>query len=607
MDIKLRRSFSISSKMWLAITFLILTVLGGLVITITWLFGDFYLQQKLVSLQTEATGISVQLASVSTWSERSKLLDAFKLTTGTQLVVIDPRGNILMITGGSNPNNSQGLHGIFGGHLEGPDGALIGGWSRNLGPTDYFTDQDLIRVLAGDTISRNALPMNGGGQAMLIAATPVGARPVQQVVLLGSSPIPIQESITTFRWLIFYASLIAVFMAAVVSLFFARQVARPLEIMQRGAKRMAKGNFLPIQGITSNDELGELAGALNSMGESLKNHMDWLSQEKNMLQGIIESISDAVVMLSFDGLILYANDTAKALWLENETELLERKAQIVNFLQTMTLSNNQMANSARLTLGTQVLQVVMAPMSEIEGIRGHVAVLRDVTASLRSEKERRDFLASVTHELRTPLHLIQGYLEAIQDDVIPKNQRGEYIELVLDEAKRLARLVTDLQDINSLERGQVLQQVSIDLDSFMSDIDQRFQGRARELGINLEVSKGSGKLLADPDRLLQVFINLLENAMGHTPRGKTVRVLTMEEHNQVRLAVQDEGEGIPKEALPLIFDRFFRVNKARSRKDGGMGLGLAIVRQIVEAHGGTIKVESDMGEGTTFWIALPRL
>ena len=441
---------------------------------------------------------------------------------------------------------------------------------------------------------------------MLLAATPVGAKPVQGVVLLGSSPIPIQESIATFRWLILYASLIAIFLAAVVSLFFARQVTRPLELMQRGATRMAKGDFLPIQGVTSDDELGELAEALNSMGESLKNHMEWLSQEKNLLQGIVESISDAVVMLSFDGLILYANDTAKALWQENETELQERKIQIINFLQTMNQRNNEGEKFARLTLEIQVLQVVMAPMSEIEGIRGHVAVLRDITASLRSEKARREFLASVTHELRTPLHLIQGYLEAIQDEVIPENQRGEYIELVLDEAKRLGRLVTDLQDINWLERGQTLQRVSLDVNNFMNDIEQRFQGRAQELGISLEVSKGSGELFADPDRLLQVFINLLDNAMGHTPRGKTVRVLIMDENHLLRLAVQDEGEGIPKEALPFIFDRFFRVNKARSRKDGGMGLGLAIVRQIVEAHGGTIKVESDMGKGTTFWITLPR-
>ena len=605
MDTKIHHSWSISSKLWLAVTFLILAVLGGLGITITWLFGDFYLQQKLDSLKTEATEISVQLATVPSWSSRLKLLETFKLTSGTQLVLLDPKGNILMISG-SNPDTSQGLHGIFGGHLVGPDGALVGGWSRSLRPSDFFADEYLLQVLAGQTISIKALPVSGGGQTMLLAATPVGKKPVQGVVLLGSSPIPIQESIATFRRLILYTSLIAVFLAAVVSLIFARQVTRPLAIMQRGATRMAKGNFLPIQGVTSNDELGELAEGLNSMGESLKNHMEWLSQEKNLLQGIVESISDAVVMLSSDGLVLYANDTAKALWQENETELQERKTLIVNFLQTMAISSNQVENFARLTLGMQVLQVVMAPMSEKDGIRGHVAVLRDITASLRSEKARREFLASVTHELRTPLHLIQGYLEAIQDDVIPKHQRGEYLELVLDEAKRLARLVTDLQDINWLERGQILQRVSLDLESFMSDIEQRFQGRAQELGVNLVVSKGTGELFADPDRLLQVFINLLDNALGHTPRGKTVRVEIIEEQDQVQLVVYDEGEGIPKEALSFIFDRFFRVNKARSRKDGGMGLGLAIVRQIVEAHGGQIKVESDMGKGTTFWITLPR-
>jgi two-component system, OmpR family, sensor histidine kinase ResE len=602
MDIKLRLSWSITSKMWLAITFLILTVLGGLGITITWLFGDFYLQQKLDSLQTEATEISVRLATVPSWSERLTLLEMFKLTSGTQLVLLDSTGNIQ--ASGSNSTSSQGLNAIFGGHLVGPDGAPVGGWSHNVRLSDFFTEGQLRRVLAGETIVFKT-PVNEGGQSMLLAATPVGTKPVQGAVLLGSSPIPIQESITTFRWLIFYASLIAVFMAAVVSLFFARQVARPLAIMQRGAKRMAKGNFLAIQGVTSNDELGELAVALNSMGQSLKNHMEWLSQEKNLLQGIVESISDAVVMLSFDGSILYANDTAKALWQEEDVELQERKTQIVEFIQSMVQDKAQ-ADNSMLTLGIQVLQVVMAPMSETDGIRGHVAVLRDITASLRSEKERREFLASVTHELRTPLHLIQGYLEAIQDEVIPEHQRGEYIELVLEEAKRLARLVTDLQDINWLERGQSLQRVSLDLDSFMSDIDQRFHGRAQELGLNLEIAKGSGTLFADPDRLLQVFINLIDNALGHTPTGKTVRVLMIEEQNQIRVAVQDEGEGIPKEALPFIFDRFFRVNKARTRKDGGMGLGLAIVRQIVETHGGTIKVESEMGKGTTFWFTLPR-
>ncbi|HWQ40414.1 MAG TPA: ATP-binding protein [Desulfosporosinus sp.] len=604
MATKVHHSWSISIKLWVAMTLLTLAVLGGLGLTITWLFSDFYLQQKLNSLKTEATEISAQLAAVPSWSERIALLETFKLTSGSQLVLLDPQGNFLAISGSSSLT-PQGQQSRIVGHLWGVNGGTIGGWSRDLRPSDFFTDAYLARVLSGQTISIQALPVNSGGQTMLLAATPIGKKPVQGVVLLGSSPIPIQESIATFRWLILYASLIAVFLATVVSLFFARQVTRPLALMQRGATRMAKGDFLPIQGVTSKDEIGELAEALNFMGASLKNHMEWLFQEKNLIQGILETISDAVVMLSSDGSTLYANDSAKALWQENEIELQERKTEIVNFLQTMTHSMDQIESYATLTLGIQVLQVVIAPMTETEGISGHVAVLRDVTASLRAEKARREFLASVTHELRTPLHLIQGYLEAIQDGVIPEHQQGEYIELVLEEAKRLARLVKDLQDINWLERGQSVQRVTLDLESFLSDIDQRFQGRATELGLNLEISKGSGELFADPDRLLQVFINLLDNALGHTPRGKTVRVFFEEEQNQVRFAIQDEGEGIPKEALPYIFDRFFRVNKARSRKDGGMGLGLAIVRQIVEAHGGNVKVESDIGKGTTFWIALP--
>jgi two-component system, OmpR family, sensor histidine kinase ResE len=599
---KRRHSWTISIKLWLAMTLLILGVLGGLGLAITWLFGDFYLHQKLDSLQTEATEISAQLATVPSWSERLSLLENFKLTSGTQLVLLNPQGNILVIAGSTTSKN-QGL-GISG--VGGITGGLLGGWSRGLRPSDFFTDDYLEEVLTGNTISIKALPVNGGGQAMLLAAAPVGTKPVQAVVLLGSSPIPIQESIATFRRLIVYASLIAVFLATVVSLFFARQVTRPLAIMQRGASRMAKGDFLPIQGVTSQDEIGELAEALNYMGESLKNHMEWLSQQKNLLQGIIESISDAVVMLGADGSILYANDTAKALWQENEAELEDRKLQIVSFLQSMSQNKEHSENYRTVNLGLQVLQVVMAPMAETEGFRGHVAVLRDITASLRAEKARREFLASVTHELRTPLHLIQGYLEAFQDDVIPQDQRGEYIDLVLEEAKRLARLVKDLQDINWLEQGQSLQPAKIELENFLSDVNQRFIGRAQDLGLTLEVAKGSGEIIADPDRLLQVFINLLDNAMRHTPPGKVVRVLFQSEENQVKFAIQDEGEGIPKEALPYIFDRFFRVNKARSRKDGGMGLGLAIVRQIVEAHGGQIKVESDMGKGTTFWVMLPK-
>lgn len=618
---KLKRPLSISIKLWLAMTLVILTVLGGLGLTITWLFGDFYLQQKLDALRTEATDIATELAPLPDWPQRLAAAQTSKLTSGTQLVILDAGGNTLAVMGASFGNGPRGGFG-FGG-MGGP----MSGWGRSPRPTDFFTAQNLLQVLSGDTLSIKALPTNGNGQAMLIAAAPIGPNAVSGVVLLGSSTVPIQESINTFRRLILYASLLAIILATLVSLILARQMTRPLGLMQRAAKRMAEGNFDPIVGVTSRDELGELASTLNSMGESLLNHVTWLSEEKNLLEGIVEGISDAVIMLGPNGELLYANDPAQALWTEDERESEERKKEILAFLKELVAEKRRgypliaeqksgagvneagpdgsEAEFEILTLGTQILQIGVASLAENGGVRGNVLVLRDVTASLRAEKERRDFLASVTHELRTPLHLIQGYLEAIQDGVIPPQEEGEHINLVLDESKRLARLVQSLQEINRLEQSQALQWSDISLSEFMQDLNQRFQGKASDLGVRLLIRPGTGQIEADRDRLLQVFINLIDNALRHTPSGRTVVVEAENRKSDILFMVRDEGEGIPPEALRHIFERFYRVDKSRSRKEGGMGLGLAIVKQIVETHNGVIKVESELGQGTTFWVEIP--
>ena len=209
MAMKVDRSWSISSKLWIAMTLLILVVLGGLGLTITWLFGHFYLQQKLNSLQTDATEISERLVAIPSWGERLKLIETLKLTSGIQLVILDTQGTILVISGSSSLM-PQVLHDGIEGHL----GGMIGGLSRDLRPSDFFNEDYLAQVLSGKAISIEA--QLGGGQTMRLAATPVGTKPVQEVVLLGSSPIPMHESIATFRWLIFYASLIAVFLATAI-------------------------------------------------------------------------------------------------------------------------------------------------------------------------------------------------------------------------------------------------------------------------------------------------------------------------------------------------------------------------------------------------------
>lgn len=586
---------------------LILGVLGGLGIAITWLFGDFYVNQKLGELGNDVVDISNQLTSQSSWAQRLTTVQNTKLKTGNQLVLLNRTGELITIRGnisaGGMISNIVPWNGGMG--LNGSGGSgTTGWWVHPLLPNYYFSQENLQQVLSGKTLTIEALPNNNSGQAMLVAATPIGD-PAEAVLLLGSSPAPVQESISTFRKIIFYSSLFAVFLATLVSLFLARFVTRPLLIMQRAASRMAEGDFQKITGVNGRDEIGELAGALNSMGESLQNHMDWLSQERNLLEGIVEGMSDAVIMLNAGGEILYTNEPAKVLWMESEGKVSGRKLQILKFLQQMLLQPIIPEKVKNLTLDTQVLQVALASTSAQNGVEGYVAVLRDITASLRAEKERRDFMASVTHELRTPLHLIQGYLEAIQDGVIPQEEEAEQIEFVLDEARRLAKLVNELQEMNRLERWKTLELRSIDLKEFMEELKHRYQGLAEEKEVDLEIMSMQGEILADRDRLLQVFINLLDNAFRHTPQRKKIQVDASQQKDKIQFVIRDEGEGIPEQAIKHIFDQFYRVDKARSRKDGGMGLGLSIVKQIVDAHGGNIKVDSKVGKGTEFVFSIP--
>ncbi|BAE84364.1 ATP-binding protein [Desulfitobacterium hafniense] len=596
------RPRSISMKLWAAITALILAVLGGLGVTITLLFGDFYFQQTLDTLGKEVEEISHYLGEQPNWSQRLFAIDEIRLSSDTQMVVIDRYSEIIAIKGG-NVAASFGTNDRIGwGDVSGEMSWLI----RSLYPSDFLSRTDIAEVLAGKVITIKAIPRNKTGQAMLIAAAPLG-NPSEAIVVLGTSPAPVQDSINAFRRMTLYVSLAAVVLATLVSLVFARQVTRPLALMQKGASQMANGDFQPITGVRSRDELGELADVLNSMGESLKNHMTWLSEERNLLLGIVEGISDGVIMLDGEGEILYTNEPAKALWQGSgsEEESSERKETLMAFLRGF-MEDVEIDKKIHFNLDTQVLQVAMATTQFEDGKQGYVAVLRDITASLRAEKERRDFMASVTHELRTPLHLIQGYLEAIQDGVIAKEEQTEHIDLVLEEAKRLAKLVMELQELDRFESWKNFEKKEIDLAGFIQELGYRFQGRADELGIHLQMDNGKGVIHANRDRLLQVFINLIENAFRHTPEGKSVYIRIIDSEEHIQFNVEDQGEGIPPQALPHIFDRFYRVDKSRSRKEGGMGLGLSIVMLIVEAHNGEIKVESEVGKGTTFKVILPK-
>ncbi|TXK76583.1 hypothetical protein FU659_25365 [Paenibacillus sp. N3.4] len=257
----------------------------------------------------------------------------------------------------------------------------------------------------------------------------------------------------------------------------------------------------------------------------------------------------------------------------------------------------------------------MTPLYSRDQVRGAVAVLRDVTEEVLLDKLRKDFVANVSHELRTPLSMLQGYSEALLDDIpSTPEERVELVQVIHDESLRMGRLVRDLLDLARMEAGHLeLYFREVEVDSLIKRMHRKFTVLAKERGITLSAVIPEQPLIlehADEDRLEQVMTNLLDNAFRHTGEGARIAIkaepAVFKDHPAIRIEVSDEGQGIPPGDLPFIFERFYKADKARTRgSSGGTGLGLAIVKNIVEAHHGSIAAQSTLGQGTTFTLMLP--
>lgn len=254
--------------------------------------------------------------------------------------------------------------------------------------------------------------------------------------------------------------------------------------------------------------------------------------------------------------------------------------------------------------------ITFSPLYSGEAIRGAVAVIRDKTEQNRLEKLRSDFIANVSHELRTPIAMLQGYSEAILDDVVTSDEeRNEMIRIIYDESQRMGRLVTDLLDLARMESGHMtLYKENVPMVSVVERMTHKFGQVAKEKQVNLRFETEftpTAMIHIDEDRIEQVLTNLIDNALRHTPEEGSVTVSLLKEQTYAKIQVRDTGVGIPQDDLPYVFERFYKADKARTRSKGGTGLGLAIARNIVEAHKGTIAVNSVEKEGTTFTFYLP--
>jgi two-component system phosphate regulon sensor histidine kinase PhoR len=449
----------------------------------------------------------------------------------------------------------------------------------------------------------------GNGQSLdvpfLYVAVPVSGGAVRLAY-------PVPEMEITDRPLtvaLFWGSLTAFVFAVIVAAVAAQYVGRRLQRIVNFAERVAGGDLTARIASSSRDEIGQVASALDKTTRGVEESYARVQNSQRELETLLNSMQDAVIAVDVDGRVQWANRGMDRLLLRAprlNAPLIDSVRDPDFLAAIQEAARDQIVTSARSnTIAPgRIFDVTAAPMPG----GGAVAVLRDLTETERMEKSRRDFIANVSHELRTPLTSIQGYTETLLDNPIADNHVRDFLEIIRKNAARMSRLTEDLLTLARVESGEHrfdMQRVSTE--ELLQDALESFREVARSYGVELviENSVPAGDVNADREAIHQIFSNLIENALKYAASGKKIILGARAAANGVEFYVRDFGPGISSEHLHRLFERFYRVDKARSRESGGTGLGLAIAKHIVLAHEGKIRAESDLNHGSTFLFTLP--
>ena len=407
------------------------------------------------------------------------------------------------------------------------------------------------------------------------------------------------------------ATVLAVIVITILGLASARTITQPILEITSQAEKLAAGNFDISVQVRSHDEIGRLAEVFNYLTGELRKSLHAMANEKSKLEAILEHMSNGVVAFDNSGRLMHINPKAGellALPAEPTTEDVLLKLELGSAAEILRLAPATLELKLEDVRKT-VLRAYLAPVkSTNEQLSGVVVVLQDMTEQSRLDQLRRDFVANVSHELRTPLTTIKSYVETLLDGAV--NDSGvaaRFLTVVNEESDRMTRLVRDLLTLSTLDNLQGHQKQRIFLDELTLEVANKMAVAAqqKELHFGISLPEEVPQVLANRDEIEQVLVNIVSNAIKFTPNGGEVLLGVTADDHEVTVNVRDTGVGIPAEDLPRIFERFYRVDKARSRQMGGTGLGLAIAKQIIEGHGGRIWIESELDQGTSFSFTLP--
>lgn len=408
---------------------------------------------------------------------------------------------------------------------------------------------------------------------------------------------------------LFVAGLLGVAVALAVALFFAYRVALRLRRVVGFAQRIAEGDLSARLEMHSDDELSEIEAALNQTGERVGKDFDELESRRHELATMLDSLQEAVVAVTPEGMVRWSNAVMQrvgGMEIRAGRPLIHsvRDPELLACVRGALERHEVTVGRATSLAPGRIFEVNAAPLA----VGGALVVLHDVTSIEAAQKLRREFVANVSHELRTPLTSIQGYVETLIEDPNPSPETTlEFLGIILKNAARMNRLTEDLLALAGVESPDYrVRARAVRADVLLNDAMAVLGGLVKDSEVKLE-STGAPPIavMADTDTINQVFGNLIENSLKYAGEGKRIRVGAQALASEVEFTVRDFGPGIASEHLDRIFERFYRVDKARSRESGGTGLGLAIVKHIVQVHGGRVWAESVLGRGATFHFTLP--
>jgi two-component system phosphate regulon sensor histidine kinase PhoR len=441
------------------------------------------------------------------------------------------------------------------------------------------------------------------GIPFLYVAAPVSGGAVRLAYPLSE----VQATTARVRRTLLMGTGLALLLALVLAGIAAQSTARRLQRIVKFAEDIARGDLSARISESSADEIGLVGAALDKTGRRLEASFAALSDSRRQLETLLNSMQDAVIAVGSDGRVQWANQGMNRLVQKARigSPLIETVRDPDFLAVVRSAAEQKTAHTARAStmVPGRTFDITAAPMPG----GGAVAVLRDLTETERVEKTRRDFIANVSHELRTPLTSIQGYAETLLDAHTETNHVREFLEIIRKNAARMSRLTEDLLTLARVESGEQRFDTQSTLPAeLLHEAVQSFQEIARTHNVELIVEdQAPAPVNADREAIHQVFANLLDNALKYAAAGGRIVVGARHLDHHVAFYVQDFGPGIASEHLPRLFERFYRVDKARSRESGGTGLGLAIAKHIVLAHGGTIRAESDLNHGARFVFTLP--